>query len=48
MKLFSILKIKRQKRKAILDHPQEMLIEQGRRQFKRLLDKGLQVPVALL
>jgi len=30
------------------DYRQEMLVKLGREQFKRLLDKGLSVPVALL
>lgn len=46
MKLLNILSKKR--RKTIADYKQDLLVKQGREQFKRLLDKGLGVPVALL
>lgn len=36
------------KRKALADNKQEALITVGREQFKKLLEKGLSVPVALL
>ncbi len=30
------------------DYKQDVLVKQGREQFKKLLDKGLGIPVALL
>jgi hypothetical protein len=39
---------KQQKRKTLEDYRQELLVRQGREQFKKLVDKGLQVPVVLL
>lgn len=30
------------------DYKQDILVKQGREQFKKLLDKGLGIPVALL
>lgn len=36
------------KRKTIAEYEQEVLIRQGREQFKKLLEKGLRVPIALL
>ena len=50
MKLLSGLfkKTKQQKRKTLEDYRQELLVRQGREQFKKLVDKGLQVPVVLL
>jgi hypothetical protein len=34
--------------RTISDYKREMLIKLGREQFKKLLEKGLTVPVALL
>lgn len=34
--------------KTITDQKREVLVKQGRDQFKQLLEKGLNVPVALL
>jgi hypothetical protein len=50
MRFLSILigKNKQQKRKTLEDYRQELLVTQGREQFKRLVEKGLQVPVVLL
>ncbi|HKC14342.1 MAG TPA: hypothetical protein VKC89_00010 [Patescibacteria group bacterium] len=49
MKIFSIFSKKTNKgRVTIADYKQRLLVEQGREQFKRLLEKGLRVPVALL
>jgi hypothetical protein len=50
MKIFSALfKVKEKKSvRTISEYQQQMLIRQGREQFKKLLDKGLRVPVALL
>lgn len=36
------------KRKVLADNKQEALVKLGREQFKKLLEKGLTVPVALL
>lgn len=35
-------------RKQIMDYKQEVLVKQGREQFKALLKKGISVPIALL
>lgn len=49
MKIFSLFAKKTNKsRMTIADYKQKLLVEQGREQFKRLLEKGLGVPVALL
>ena len=34
--------------RTISDYKREMLVKLGREQFKKLLEKGLNVPVALL
>ncbi len=34
--------------KTIADYNREVMVRQGREQFKKLLDKGLNIPVALL
>jgi len=34
--------------KTIADYKQQILVKQGREQFKKLLEKGLNVPVVLL
>jgi hypothetical protein len=34
--------------KTIADYKQQILVKQGREQFKKLLEKGLSVPVVLL
>lgn len=39
---------KEPQKKIILDYKQELLVKLGREQFKRLLDKGLGIPVGLL
>ncbi len=39
---------KKTNRKTIADYKQELLVRQGRKQFERLMEKGLSVPVALL
>lgn len=45
----SFLKIqKKPARKTIEDYKQEILLRQGREQFKALVKKGLNVPVVLL
>lgn len=35
-------------RKTIEDYKNDLLVKQGREQFKKLLEKGINVPVALL
>lgn len=34
--------------KSIADYKQDLLVKQGREQFKKLLEKGLNIPVVLL
>ena len=34
--------------KTISDYKQEILVKQGREQFKKLLEKGINIPVVLL
>lgn len=34
--------------KTIADYKQDLLVKQGREQFKKLLEKGLNIPVVLL
>lgn len=34
--------------KTISDYKQELLVKQGREQFKKLLEKGISIPVVLL
>lgn len=46
---FSLLRGKhKQTKKTISDYKQEILLTQGREQFKVLVKKGLSVPIALL
>jgi len=43
------LSLRRKKtRKSISDYKQEILLKEGREQFKSLIKKGLSVPIALL
>ena len=35
-------------RKTLIDTKQEILVKQGREQFKKLLEKGISIPVVLL
>jgi hypothetical protein len=35
-------------RKTLLDTKQEILVKQGREQFKKLLEKGISIPVVFL
>jgi hypothetical protein len=50
MKLLSIFsgKQKQTKRKTVEEYQQELLSNQGREQFKKLVEKGLSVPIVLL
>jgi hypothetical protein len=34
--------------KTIADYKQDLLVKQGREQFKKLLEKGLNIPVVIL
>ena len=46
---FSFLGSKSKKAvKTISDYKQEVLVKQGREQFKKLLEKGISIPVVLL
>lgn len=54
-KIFSVMNFpkfrfgkKEKKDKVIRDYKQELLLREGREQFKTLLKRGLSVPVALL
>ncbi|MBI2031734.1 MAG: hypothetical protein HYT08_03925 [Candidatus Levybacteria bacterium] len=45
----NFLKLKRRTvNKQVMDYKQELLVKQGREQFKALLKRGLSVPIALL
>ena len=35
-------------KKTLIDAKQEILVRQGREQFKKLLEKGISIPVAFL
>jgi len=35
-------------KKTLIDVKQEILVKQGREQFKKLLEKGISIPVAFL
>jgi hypothetical protein len=46
---FEILNLRGKKAvKTIADYKQQILVRQGREQFKKLLEKGISVPVVLL
>ena len=45
---FSFHNLKKASKKTLADYKQELLVKQGREQFKKLLEKGLSIPVALL
>lgn len=47
-KFKNILGIKANSQKTIAEHNREALINQGREQFKKLIEIGLNVPVAHL
>lgn len=50
MKLLQILGLGKKKeiRKTLSDYKQELLVKQGAEQFKKLLERGLNVPIVLL
>ena len=39
---------KKKQRTTLADYQRELLVRQGREQFKKLIDRGLGVPVGLL
>jgi hypothetical protein len=46
---FGFLDLKDKKAvKSIADYKQQILVRQGREQFKKLLEKGISIPVVLL
>jgi len=46
---FGFLSIRGKKAvKTIADYKQQILVRQGREQFKKLLEKGISIPVVLL
>ncbi|HVF69643.1 MAG TPA: hypothetical protein VNA13_03700 [Xanthomonadales bacterium] len=47
-KLKNLLGINANSPQTIADYNREALINQGRDQFKKLIEKGLNIPVALL
>ena len=47
MKIFS-LKNGQKGKKTLADYKQDLLIKQGADQFKKLLEKGINIPVFLL
>jgi len=46
--IFGIKKQKKTSNKTISDYKMEILVKQGRDQFKKLIEKGINIPVALL
>jgi hypothetical protein len=50
MKLVRILlrSEKKKQRSTLADYQRELLVRQGREQFKKIIDRGLGVPVGLL
>lgn len=47
-KLKKLIGVKAKSSKSIADYNREVMIKMGRDQFKKLIDKGLNVPVGLL
>lgn len=46
---FNFLKLgKKISVKTISDYKQEILVKQGREQFRKLIEKGISIPVVLL
>lgn len=46
--MFLLGKEKKEQRRTIAQYQQDMLSRQGREQFKKLVDRGLGIPVASL
>ncbi len=47
-KIFEFNKKKKALQKSVSDYKMDILVKQGRDQFKKLIDKGISIPVALL
>ncbi len=47
-KFLALFKASRQIRKHVLSDKEALIIRQGREQLKKLVDRGLTIPVALL
>jgi hypothetical protein len=45
---FQLLRSANRAKRTLIDTKQEILVKQGREQFKKLLEKGISVPVAFL
>jgi hypothetical protein len=45
---FNIFSFKGKRSKSVADYKQELLFKQGREQFKKLVEKGISVPVVFL
>ena len=48
MAINPFLLLKRKSKKSLSDYKQEALIKQGREQFKKLIERGTDLPVVLL
>jgi len=46
--IFGFRKQKKASNKTVSDYRMDMLIKQGRDQFKKLIARGISIPVALL
>ena len=46
--LFGIKRQKKAETRTISDYKMEILVKQGRDQFKKLIERGINIPVALL
>lgn len=40
--------LKKKSNKTLGDYKQEILVKQGAEQFKKLIDKGIELPIVLL
>lgn len=47
-KFLALFRVSKQIRKHALSDKEALIIRQGREQFKKLVDRGLTIPVALL
>lgn len=48
MKIFFLSKARTSKEEKTKSRSEETILKQGREQFKKLVEKGLNIPVALL
>ena len=46
--IFGFKKQKKSSNKSISEYRMDQLVKQGRDQFKKLLEKGINIPIALL